>query len=157
MLRFLLLLLLLLKTLPPVAAQIVAQSAIAQPTDNPSIITPTPAVDAVSAEPAAAPQGLTLLSGRVFDADGRPLAGATATVIGTEWMAVSDGNGTFSLPVQALDAASVSGIRVRCSYQGLPDQLMDVSFGVEDVLFLMRSKTAASAPGTRATGRTRDL
>jgi hypothetical protein len=139
-----------LLTIPPVAAQVMAQSL-------PELAVTDSAAARLAQPKPAEPltPNLTVLTGQVLDASGKPLPGATATVEGTEWLTVSDDKGTFALPVQAL--GSFGSIRVRCSYQGLSDQLLDVSPGVEQIIFMMKEANGTPAPKKTTTGRTRDL
>ncbi len=138
--------------LPPVAAQVMAQSL---PTLTASDSTSTRIALPKPTEVAPQTPNLMVLTGQVLDAAGKPLPGATATVEGTEWLAVTDANGSFALPVQAFGLGSST--RVRCSYVGLSDQLLDVSLGVEQIVFLMKEGHALPAAKSRTTGRMRDL
>jgi CarboxypepD_reg-like domain len=110
-------------------------TAIAQTTAS----APAPATSAHVEQPSAAPseKQQSAVYGRVLDDAGRPLPGAIITLIGTNTIMVTDGTGTFSLPVSVVDADS--NVQLSCTYQGCTDRRLTITPSTEEALFLMTS------------------
>jgi uncharacterized protein YfaP (DUF2135 family) len=99
--------------------------------------TPAAAISAPVEQVSAAPSEKlqSAIVGRVLDDAGRPLPGAVITLIGTNTIIVTDGTGTFSLPVSVVDADN--NVELTCTYQGCTDRRLTVTPSSEEALFLM--------------------
>ena len=94
---------------------------------------------------------MTVLVGVIQDANGTPVAGATAVVEGTTWMTVTNSDGNFSLPAKI--PANATSVKLKCSYFGFADQIVVVSVNSKDTVV----KMAPNPTDTRRAGRARDL
>ncbi|MCC3156868.1 carboxypeptidase-like regulatory domain-containing protein [Hymenobacter sp. 15J16-1T3B] len=125
----------------PVAAA--TRTAAAAPAASSATPAAAPAAEPTTAEPAApaapaveeAPRTATL-NGRILDENGKPLAGATVFVKGTNKIASTDQNGNYTVETPAGETSVVYG------YGGYQDQEMRVRSGQPNNVTLLPSETS---------------